>query len=82
MAGVNWTDSTIEAGGTKFVLGVGHGPDAIIDQLQIPTRDPETTLAETLWLEMKKDLDAISASSQNLFRAQLLALDAELKLPF
>jgi fructokinase len=37
----------IEAGGTKFVLGVGHGPDAIIDQLQIPTRDPETTLAET-----------------------------------
>ncbi|MCM2335230.1 MAG: methyl-accepting chemotaxis protein [Pseudomonas sp.] len=26
--------------------------------------------AETLWLEMKKDLDAISASSQNLFRAQ------------
>lgn len=36
----------IEAGGTKFVLGVGHGPDAIIDQLQIATRDPETTLAE------------------------------------
>ncbi|MFD0739990.1 methyl-accepting chemotaxis protein [Lysobacter koreensis] len=26
--------------------------------------------AETLWLEMKKDLDAITASSQNLFRAQ------------
>ena len=26
--------------------------------------------AETLWLEMKKDLDAISASAQNLFRAQ------------
>ncbi|MGQ3176722.1 MAG: ROK family protein [Blastomonas fulva] len=37
----------IEAGGTKFVLGVGHGPDAVIDQLQIATRDPETTLAET-----------------------------------
>ncbi|HEY5849381.1 MAG TPA: methyl-accepting chemotaxis protein [Lysobacter sp.] len=26
--------------------------------------------AETLWLEMKKDLDAILSSSQNLFRAQ------------
>ena len=26
--------------------------------------------AESLWLEMKKDLDAITASSQNLFRAQ------------
>ena len=38
----------IEAGGTKFVLGVGAGPDAIIEQLQIPTRDPETTLAETV----------------------------------
>jgi fructokinase len=38
----------IEAGGTKFVLGVGHGPDAILDQVQIPTRDPETTLAEAL----------------------------------
>lgn len=36
----------IEAGGTKFVLGVGLGPDAIIDQLQIETRDPETTLAQ------------------------------------
>lgn len=38
----------IEAGGTKFVLGVGTGPDAIIEQVQIPTRDPETTLAETI----------------------------------
>ena len=26
--------------------------------------------AESLWLEMKKDLDAITSSSQNLFRAQ------------
>lgn len=37
----------IEAGGTKFVLGVGHGPDTIAEQLQIETRDPGTTLAET-----------------------------------
>lgn len=37
----------IEAGGTKFVLGVGHGPGAIIDQVQIETRDPEATLSET-----------------------------------
>ncbi len=29
--------------------------------------------AESLWLEMKKDLDAITASSQNLFRAQAAA---------
>lgn len=38
----------IEAGGTKFVLGVGHGPDSIIDQLQIPTQDPKTTCAEAI----------------------------------
>lgn len=38
----------IEAGGTKFVLGVGYGPDSITDQLQIATRDPETTLAEAV----------------------------------
>lgn len=37
----------IEAGGTKFVLGIGHGPEAIIEQVQIATRDPATTLAET-----------------------------------
>ena len=38
----------IEAGGTKFVLGIGHAPDAIVEQVQIATRDPETTLAETI----------------------------------
>lgn len=38
----------IEAGGTKFVLGIGHAPDAIVKQVQIATRDPETTLAETI----------------------------------
>lgn len=38
----------IEAGGTKFVLGIGHAPDAIIEQRTIPTRDPESTLAETI----------------------------------
>ncbi len=38
----------IEAGGTKFVLGVGYGADDIHDQQQIATRDPETTLAEAI----------------------------------
>lgn len=38
----------IEAGGTKFVLGVGHGASEIIDQVQIATRDPATTLAEAV----------------------------------
>lgn len=38
----------IEAGGTKFVLGVGYGPGDIVDQRQIATRDPETTLHESI----------------------------------
>ncbi|MBE3564010.1 MAG: ROK family protein [Hydrogenibacillus schlegelii] len=43
----------IEAGGTKFVVAVGHinGPDkppAIIDRAVIPTREPEETLADVL----------------------------------
>jgi len=38
----------IEAGGTKFVLGVGYGPGDIIDQTHIATRDPATTLAQAV----------------------------------
>lgn len=35
----------IEAGGTKFVLGVAHGPDEIIAITRIPTTTPAETLA-------------------------------------
>jgi fructokinase len=38
----------IEAGGTKFVCVVGHGPDEIEDRRRIDTTDPATTLAECL----------------------------------
>lgn len=41
----------IEAGGTKFVLAVGAAPDRITARHTIPTRDPQTTLAEAAdWL--------------------------------
>lgn len=54
----------IEAGGTKFVLGVGHGPDAIIEQQQIDTRDPATTLAEaTAFFARHEGLAAIGIGS-------------------
>ncbi|UAB79018.1 ROK family protein [Erythrobacter sp. SCSIO 43205] len=36
----------IEAGGTKFVLAVGHSPTKIIARHEIPTRDPVTTLVQ------------------------------------
>jgi fructokinase len=34
----------IEGGGTKFVCAVGHSPDRILENLVLPTRDPESTL--------------------------------------
>jgi fructokinase len=54
----------IEAGGTKFVLGIGHGPGAIIDQVQIATRDPATTLAEAIaFFERQPPLAALGIGS-------------------
>lgn len=38
----------IEAGGTKFVCVVGHGPDEILDRERIDTTDPATTLMQCL----------------------------------
>lgn len=35
----------VEAGGTKFVCGIGSGPDDLDELAVIPTADPETTLA-------------------------------------
>ena len=36
----------IEAGGTKFVLAVGSGPDDLRDVVRVPTGEPAETLAE------------------------------------
>lgn len=54
----------IEAGGTKFVLAVGAGPDRIAATHIIPTRDPETTLAEAAdWFAAQGPLDALGIAS-------------------
>ena len=50
----------IEAGGTKFVLAVGPAPDRILARHTIPTRDPETTLAEAAaWLAGQGGISAL-----------------------
>lgn len=36
----------IEAGGTKFVCAIGTRPDDLEDLVEIPTRDPESTIQE------------------------------------
>lgn len=38
----------IEAGGTKFVVGVGHGPDSIISRATFPTTTPDETLSRCI----------------------------------
>ncbi len=38
----------IEAGGTKFVCGVGSGPEAVIERTTIETTTPRATLAGTV----------------------------------
>jgi fructokinase len=54
----------IEAGGTKFVLAVGAGPDRIAATHTIPTRDPDTTLAEAAdWFAAQGPLDALGIAS-------------------
>jgi fructokinase len=45
--------AAIEAGGTKFNLALGTGPDALLATTRIPTTTPEETMAAVLeWLEM------------------------------
>jgi fructokinase len=53
----------IEAGGTKFVCGVGTGPDDIVTT-EIPTVSPAETITEAVsWLSSKGKLNAIGIGS-------------------
>ncbi len=50
----------IEAGGTKFVLAVGHAPDRIVARHTLPTTSPEETLAAAeQWLAAHGPLGAL-----------------------
>lgn len=54
----------IEAGGTKFVLAVGHSPTEITERHEIPTRDPATTLAQAgEWFEAQGKINALGIAS-------------------
>lgn len=54
----------IEAGGTKFVLGVGRGPDAIIARTSIPTNSPDETIAACLdWFAGQPAIAALGIAS-------------------
>ena len=54
----------IEAGGTKFVVGIGRGPDAIESRMTIPTTSPDETLSAVLsWFKSQPPISAIGIAS-------------------
>ena len=54
----------VEAGGTKFVLGVAHGPDEVLATTRIPTTTPgETISAMVDWLAQHGPLAAVGIAT-------------------
>ena len=54
----------VEAGGTKFVLGVAHGPDEVLATKRIPTTTPgETISAMVDWLAQHGPLAAVGIAT-------------------
>ncbi|MEL3970818.1 ROK family protein [Rossellomorea oryzaecorticis] len=53
----------IEAGGTKFVCGIGNEDGVITERVSIPTTTPEETLAEVAAFFKDKQVDALGVGS-------------------
>lgn len=54
----------IEAGGTKFVLGLVNEAGQILERKRIPTTDPAETLSASIaWLKQKSPLKAVGVAS-------------------
>jgi len=53
----------IEAGGTKFVCGIGQEDGTIIDRVSFPTTTPEETMGQVLEYFKGKDVEAIGIGS-------------------
>ncbi|GMX61141.1 fructokinase GmuE [Paenibacillus elgii] len=53
----------IEAGGTKFVCGVGNEQGEVVDSISFPTEDPEITLGKAIAYFKEKSVDAIGIGS-------------------
>lgn len=54
---------TIEAGGTKFVCGVGDEQGTILDRISFPTGQPEETLAQVAAYFRERSVKAIGIGS-------------------
>jgi fructokinase len=54
----------IEAGGTKFVLGIAEAHDAVLETTRIPTTSPKDTIAAVVdWFKANGPVDAIGIAS-------------------
>lgn len=53
----------IEAGGTKFILGIGNDKGEIIDRISIPTEDPDLTMPKVIEYFKNKNIKAIGLGS-------------------
>lgn len=53
----------IEAGGTKFVCGIGNDRGEIAESISFPTGDPKTTLGRVIAYFKEKQADAIGIGS-------------------
>ncbi|TYA15407.1 ROK family protein [Paenibacillus faecis] len=53
----------IEAGGTKFVCGIGNDRGEIAESISFPTGDPQTTLGRVIAYFKEKQADAIGIGS-------------------
>lgn len=53
----------IEAGGTKFVLGIGNEKGEILVRLSIPTETPEITMPKVVNFFKEKDIEVLGVGS-------------------
>jgi fructokinase len=63
IGGTNMRIGTIEAGGTKFVCGIGNEEGVIEEQISFPTETPERTIGQVIEYFRGKRVDAIGIGS-------------------
>lgn len=53
----------VEAGGTKFVCGVGTADGQVVDRVSFPTTTPEETMKRVIDYFKTKDISAMGVGS-------------------
>ncbi|MDO3408481.1 ROK family protein [Saccharibacillus sp. CPCC 101409] len=53
----------LEAGGTKFVCGIGNEHGEILDRISFPTEKPEPTIAQAIGYFQSKQIEALGVGS-------------------